>query len=1115
MLRRTTTRARMRTSTVAVFGVLSLAVAVPAVAAPHGPEVRGFTATPLQADNVVTSPTAKATRGASPASRSGVKSVLVKLDVQAVASYDGHLRGYPATSSAKTGKRFDPDSTNSRRYRAHVRNVQDRFAQALERAVPQARVSARYDLVYGGVAVQVPQSRIGKLADLPGVVSVQPDRLQQLNTSVSPQFMGAPNMWQKLGGQGSAGEGIVVGVLDTGIWPEHQSYASPDPLGKAYAAPPPPLSGSRQCEFGGGANPGPAFSCNNKLIGADRFMATYDAVIGLLPTEFTTARDDNGHGTHTSSTAAGNRGVAASTFGTSRGTISGIAPRSHVIMYKVCGDQGCFQSDSVAAIQKSIQDGANTLNFSISGGESPYDDAVELAFLDAYNAGVFVAASAGNSGPGPDTVAHRGPWVTTVAASTTNRHFLSDLTLTADNGDTLALTGSSVTAGLPAATPVVLATDAGSDALCTTPLNATAAGKVVVCQRGPNRVLKSKVVKDAGGAGMILYNATRLNMFTDNHWVPTVHLENDAGANLLSFMSGHTGETASFTLSTARTVQGDEMTAFSSRGGPGQSLGVNKPDVTAPGLQILAGHTAAPATDAGGPAGEQFQSIAGTSMSSPHVAGSAALVKDLHPGWTPGQIKSALMTTATSDVVNNDGVSPTTPFDRGTGRVKLNKAGDPGATFDASGADYLALSGQLYRANYPSLYIPSMPGQVTVQRTLHSVLGSNATWKLRVRAPDDLKITVPSSVTVAAGGDKTFDITVDASTLADGAVRHGVIELSNGPAMRLLFPVTIVRGQAALTLDKTCAPGTIPVGGTTACTLTVTNPTFSDAAVNLVDQVPARLDVVNGSVTGGTENGNTVSFAGTVPASQPPGVAIAPGPSPGGGYLPLRLFGIAPVSGVGDESLVNFTVPGFSFAGETWTQIGFDSNGYAVVGGGTGEDNTFLNQNLPSPARPNNVLAPFWTDLNPAAGGALRIATLTDGADTWLVLDWEAVREFSQNRVNSFQIWIGVNGDAHPGEDVSYAFGPIQGIGDGGMLTTGAENKFGSRGQMTYFNGTGTLPSNGTQLVVTTTPGALSSHVVSFDAEGVTAGSWRNCAELTSPAFFGTSIRCFSGEVAP
>ena len=156
-------------------------------------------------------------------------------------------------------------------------------------------------------------------------------------------------------------------------------------------------------------------------------MATYDAVVGLLPEEFPSARDDNGHGTHTTSTAAGNARVEASVFGVPRGRVSGIAPRAHVAMYKVCGFEGCYTSDSAAAVQQAILDGVSVINFSIAGGANPYSDAVELAFLDAYNAGVFVAASAGNSGPGANTTDHRGPWVTTVAASTQRRSFVSQV----------------------------------------------------------------------------------------------------------------------------------------------------------------------------------------------------------------------------------------------------------------------------------------------------------------------------------------------------------------------------------------------------------------------------------------------------------------------------------------------------------------------------------------------------------------------------------------------------------------------------------------------------------------------------------------------------------------
>jgi hypothetical protein len=317
-------------------------------------------------------------------------------------------------------------------------------------------------------------------------------------------------------------------------------------------------------------------------------------------------------------------------------------------------------------------------------------------------------------------------------------------------------------------------------------------------------------------------------------------------------------------------------------------------------------------------------------------------------------------------------------------------------------------------------------------------------------------------------------------------------------------------------LSKTCAPTSFPVNTNTTCTLTISNPLFADTNANLTDTLPSRLQAVPGSATGGASiSGNTVSWTGTVPGSTAPGVSIAPGSSPAGGYLPLSLFGIPPVGGVDDDTITNFNVPAFTYAGETYTSLGFSSNGYVVVGGGSGPDNSINNQSFPNPTRPNNVLAPFWTDLNPGAAGAMRIGTLTDGSDTWIVLDWEAVREFSQPRLASFEVWIGLNSDANPGEDISYAFGPIQGNGDGGFLSVGAENRFGNSGGNTYFNGTGTLPAAGTQLRVTGTPGTSGSKVITFQAKGVSAGTWRNCASMTADAVFGTAVSCFNGSVTP
>ena len=1061
------------------------------------------------------------------AAKSGdIVRVIVELDDQPLASYDGGVAGIPATSPRVTKRDLDANSTAARDYTNYLLSKQSDFKDRVKDVAPSARFGEDFQVAVNGVSMTVTVTDAARIATMPGVAAVLPDRLEQPDTEVSPQFIDAPVLWNQLGGQASAGEGVIVGVLDTGVWPEHPSYADPGPVGGDYPAPP-TVPGSNgfgsggprsTCDFGNTAfNPDDvAFECNNKLIGAYSFLDTYKAVEGLIPTEFDSARDSNGHGTHTSSTAAGNAGVNATLFDIDRGILSGIAPRAHVIMYRVCGLEGCFQSDSVRAVEQAILDEVDVINFSISGGGSPYSDAVSLAFLAAYDAGVLVSASAGNSGPGADTVAHREPWTMTVGASTTDRHFLSTVTLEA-GGDSLELTGATVTEGIDTPTEVVIAEDTDDDdGSCNEPFPAgTFNGEIVICERGTTaRVAKSFNVAAGGASGLLLYNPTLQGLATDNHFIPSVHLENDAGEDLLAFMEDHDGETvtATFTDGLSTVVNGDVMAAFSSRGGPGQTLGVSKPDVTAPGVQILAGHTPLPENEVGGLPGQLFQAIQGTSMSSPHNAGSAALVKALNPDWTPGQIKSALMTTAlTSGITKEDQTTTADAFDMGSGRIDLSEAGTPGFTFDESAVDYLALENNLWDANYPSLYVPDMPGAITVKRTVHSELGTGAKWKTSVDAPSDVSISLPKNINIPPGGNTTFSITVDARDVPIGATRMARVTFTRG-SESLTFPITLVRGEAVAATTKVCDPASFPKGDTTTCTISVTNNAFEEATVMVVDNLPPQLALVDGSIVGGVKRGNGVAFTGTLfPAEPPtPSVVDGTGTTPAG-YLPLSLFGVAPIGGIGDETIANFNTPPFVYAGETFTSIGIVSNGYGVVGGGTGADVDFINQDLPDPALPNNVLAPFWTDLNPAAGGALRAASLTDGVNSWIVLDWEGVPEFSNGTPANFQIWIGVNGT----EDISYTYGDV-GDGDGGFLTVGAENAFGNRGNNWFLDGepAGNLPVAGTELRVVGVPGEPGeTHTITFDAQGAKPGAYTNYVLTTSDAFAGTSITSFSGEV--
>jgi subtilisin family serine protease len=1028
--------------------------------------------------------------------------VVVKLDYDSVSAYAGHLPGLPATSPAVTGKPLNGRSQAVRRYTGFVRDREQRFLDALGASVPAATAGARLRTTYGGVALTLPANRVERVLKLPGVLAVQRDSLEQPLTDSSPQFIGAPTIYDQLGQTADdAGKGVIVGVLDSGGWPEHPSFADHGNL----PAPPPKADGTpRTCDFGD--NPlTPAtdvFACQRKLISGQPFLDTYNSQFGdeVYPDS---ARDSNGHGTHTSSTAAGGPVAHANPLGIDRGAIHGIAPGAHVAEYKVCGRRGCFQSDGVAAVAQAIKDGVRVINFSISGGTEPFSEPVELAFLDAYAAGIVVSASAGNEGPGASTVNHNSPWVTTVAASTQARTFRSTISL-AGGGATLQLSGATITSGIASPLPVVNAADAPyNNPGCDTPAPAGLfTGKIVLCRRGPNRVLRGFNVFQGGAAGMILYNADPADVMTDNHWLPTVHIDAAEGAQLLAFLAAHPGTTASFPQGTATTWQGDRVAYFSSRGPGGDWL---KPDITAPGLHILAGMTPTPEEPVLGPPGNLFQAIAGTSMSSPHVAGSAALVAALHPSWSPGQIKSALETTArTAGVTKSNGVTPADPFDVGGGRVDLTRAGDPGLTFDETAADYAASAATpLNRIdlNTPSVNAPVMPGVITTTRTAKNVTGRTLVYTVGTQDPAGTSISVsPRVFSVRPGREVTLRITISAPAAPNGQY-FGRINLDQvGGARDVHLPVAFFKRQSdVVTLSQTCAPSTIRViTGRSTCTATVQNNSVSAADVRTESTTSLGLQVTQ--ATGATRvNAHKVNATATLAGRQPDAPQIGPGSL--AGYIPLDAFGVTPMP-IGDEDALNFTVPAYRFAGQTYTQLGVTSDGYVVAGGATAQDVSFLPQTLPDPARPNNVLAPFWTDLDGTGAPGIFAAMLTDGVNSWIVLEWR-LNVFGTTSQRVFQTWIGINGT----EDITFAYDPANlpaappaGFG----LTVGAENADGTAGDQTAPTMPGTPPTE--DLRVTSTPGAPGGSLTySFTVRGVLPVRGTVTTDMTTPLVRGTT----------
>jgi hypothetical protein len=388
--------------------------------------------------------------------------------------------------------------------RSAVARTRGRTLEAAQDAALRAVGKTPADKVYSytvalnGFAADLTQAQAAKLAKVKGVQRVMHDVFRRKTTDASPGFLGLTGkggVWA----QGWTGEDVVVGVIDSGIWPEHPSFADdgsygPSPVTLDPAAGP-------TCDFGNtAANPlDVPFTCNNKLLGARQSLATYRALIGADPDEYDSARDDDGHGTHTASTAAGNRGVRASIFGVDRGKVSGIAPRARVVAYKALGNLGGFGSDLAAAIDQAVADGVDVINYSIGGGPS-ISGPDDIAFLFAADAGVFVAASAGNDGPGAGTIGGPAtvPWLTSVGASTQPRFFQGTLEL--GNGKEYA--GASITRGT-GKLPLVDAASAGSDVCEVGKLDpAKVAGAMVLCRRGVNgRAEKSFAVQQAGGTG--------------------------------------------------------------------------------------------------------------------------------------------------------------------------------------------------------------------------------------------------------------------------------------------------------------------------------------------------------------------------------------------------------------------------------------------------------------------------------------------------------------------------------------------------------------------------------------------------------------------------------------
>lgn len=707
----------------------------------------------------------------------------------------GVLHRQPAGAKDK----FSADAPGVQAQLAQVTAEQDAHIQAINRAVGRGvQPSHRFMVTHSGIAARMTPSEADVVRAQPGVVSVERERVYQMDTFLGPTLIGAPSIWNGTavpGGMGNRGQGIVIAMLDSGVDPNHPSNAN-----------------DASCGHGVGPNP-------NKLLSAlDCASATGPGGLcnGASPV------DTNGHGSHTAATAGGNTlnssAVPPPAPPAPFTEISGVAPCANLRSYKVCPATTCPGADIQAGMNSVLLHGdPKVMNFSISGGNNPWTDN-DRRKLDLVEAGIVVAASAGNtSATIPTTfgnVAHLGPWVMTVAASTRGGDAAGVLSATgpgtpppgaqniaatkgsgSPNGSTLTNTPiRHFTGQVSTAEGCTAGEDNAPADLAPFPANFFD-GAIALIHRGTCPFTK-KITNafNAGAIAVIIRNnqAAALSMATPGQPnIPAYSIEQTPGNALVAFVDANP-TTATATLQ-INPVPPDTLANFSLRG-PSAVTSLTKPDITGPGVNIYA---AAPL-----PTG--YATISGTSMSSPHAAGSAALVRAVRPTWTPLEVKSALMMTAFEDGTKENQMTPWDADDVGSGRIDLTKAARAGLVMHETFANFLAANpatgGDPKTLNLPSMRNVNCSPNCTWTRTVRNTLTTPSNWTaVGSSITPGFNVTVsPSnfSFTGGLGETRTLTITASPTTNLTAAVAFGEVVLTETGAQSPAEHMTVaIRGE--------------------------------------------------------------------------------------------------------------------------------------------------------------------------------------------------------------------------------------------------------------------------------------------------------------------------------
>lgn len=735
--------------------------------------------------------------GAGPTPSDGLHIVVFR--EPALGAYRGEVRGMaePRRVEGARGKaRLDRRSLEAQRYVEYLRDRQLRFERDISSRIGRpVAVEARMQHAVNAIVADLTASEADRVRALTEVLFVEEYREYELDTDTGPALIGAPAVWDGSNPgapAGYQGEGMVFGILDSGINFGSPSFAAVDPVdGYAHVNP------LGEGNYLGTCAPGEVDEgrCNAKLIGGYDFVCGPPANQCNQPNirEEPGIGDSNGHGTHVAGTVAGNR-VDAQYRGLPL-RVSGVAPRGNIVAFDICytniatGQGLCPNVSAVYAVDQAIADGVvDVINYSIGGGSQPWSEAVSMAFLSAVDAGIYVAASAGNSGPGPNTMGHLEPWVSSTAAAQHGRNgisFLLQVTGPEPVPEPLApvvlnegSNGVPHSATIPGDTPLVVSPgfDGGSDG-CEAYAPGALEGAIVVIRRGACPFSDKANNADAAGAvAVVIANNDTPGLIPSvpGTSIPVFGVNLADGNALRDFVWANPGATAMIGYpAVALPNTADALAAFSSRG-PAGNFDLVKPDVTAPGVQILAADAGETITG--------FEDLyglkSGTSMASPHQAGAAGLVRQARPDWTVPEVKSALAMTADPGVWLEDEVTPAHPFAKGTGRIRVDRAINAGLVMDETADNYLAANpaagGDVSALNQPSLASGDCFTSCTFTRTFRSTLAHEQGWRLQL---DGLSGSIsPRSVRVPPGGTVSVQVTVNTRGMAgDGSWNFGTL----------------------------------------------------------------------------------------------------------------------------------------------------------------------------------------------------------------------------------------------------------------------------------------------------------------------------------------------------